>query len=280
MFNIHIQNIQLRRMKSFKLLVVAAAVLLASCGTQKKSILYLQDAVADQPETIVNQYELKIKPSDILGVTVNSRYAELAAPFNLSSITFQNATTGKAAGNQAQGQVVDDAGFISMPVLGKIKAAGLTRSELAADIEQRLITGGHIKDPVVNIQFLNFKINVLGEVGRPGEFAINSDRVTLFDALSMAGDITDYGVKERITVIREQNGQRTIAYLDATSTDVFKSPYYYLQQNDIIIVDPDEIKQANANVSQKGRNTLSTVTSILSILVTVTSLTLTLTRLK
>lgn len=280
MFNIHIQNIQLRRMKSFKLLVVAAAVLLASCGTQKKSILYLQDAVADQPETIVNQYELKIKPSDILGVTVNSRYAELAAPFNLSSITFQNATTGKATGNQAQGQVVDDAGFISMPVLGKIKAAGLTRSELAADIEQRLITGGHIKDPVVNIQFLNFKINVLGEVSRPGEFAINSDRVTLFDALSMAGDITDYGVKERITVIREQNGQRTIAYLDATSTDVFKSPYYYLQQNDIIIVDPDEIKQANANVNQKGRNTLSTVTSILSILVTVTSLTLTLTRLK
>ena len=256
MFNIHIQNSQLRRMKSFKLLVVAAAVLLASCGTQKKSILYLQDAVADQPETIVNQYELKIKPSDILGVT------------------------GKATGNQAQGQVVDDAGFISMPVLGKIKAAGLTRSELAADIEQRLITGGHIKDPVVNIQFLNFKINVLGEVGRPGEFAINSDRVTLFDALSMAGDITDYGVKERITVIREQNGQRTIAYLDATSTDVFKSPYYYLQQNDIIIVDPDEIKQANANVNQKGRNTLSTVTSILSILVTVTSLTLTLTRLK
>lgn len=280
MFNIHIQNIQLRRMKSFKLLVVAAAVLLASCGTQKKSILYLQDAVADQPETIVNQYELKIKPSDILGVTVNSRYAELAAPFNLSSITFQNATTGKATGNQAQGQVVDDAGFISMPVLGKIKAAGLTRSELAADIEQRLITGGHIKDPVVNIQFLNFKINVLGEVSRPGEFAINSDRVTLFDALSMAGDITDYGVKERITVIREQNGQRTIGYLDATSTDVFKSPYYYLQQNDIIIVDPDEIKQTNVTVNQKGRNTLSTVTSILSILVTVTSLTLTLTRLK
>lgn len=280
MFNIHIQNIQLRRMKSFKLLVVAAAVLLASCGTQKKSILYLQDAVADQPETIVNQYELKIKPSDILGVTVNSRYAELAAPFNLSSITFQNATTGKATGNQAQGQVVDDAGFISMPVLGKIKAAGLTRSELAADIEQRLITGGHIKDPVVNIQFLNFKINVLGEVSRPGEFAINSDRVTLFDALSMAGDITDYGVKERITVIREQNGQRTIGYLDATSTDVFKSPYYYLQQNDIIIVDPDEIKQTNATVNQKGRNTLSTVTSIVSILVTVTSLTLTLTRLK
>ena len=278
MFNIHIQNIQLRRMKSFKLLVVAAAVLLASCGTQKKSILYLQDAVADQPETIVNQYELKIKPSDILGVTVNSRYAELAAPFNLSSITFQNATTGKAAGNQAQGQVVDDAGFISMPVLGKIKAAGLTRSELAADIEQRLITGGHIKDPVVNIQFLNFKINVLGEVGHPGEFAINSDRVTLFDALSMAGDITDYGVKERITVIREQNGQRTIGYLDATSTDVFKSPYYYLQQNDIIIVDPDEIKQTNTTVNQKGRNTISTVTSLLSIAVTVTTLILTLTR--
>jgi polysaccharide export outer membrane protein len=154
----------------------------------------------------------------------------------------------------------------------------MTRSELAADIEQRLITGGHIKDPVVNIQFLNFKINVLGEVGRPGEFAINSDRVTLFDALSMAGDITDYGVKERITVIREQNGQRTIAYLDATSTDVFKSPYYYLQQNDIIIVDPDNIKQANVAVNQKGRNTFANVSSLLSLVITMTSLILTLTR--
>ena len=264
-------------MKSFKLLVVAATVLLASCGTQKQSILYLQDAVADQPETISNQYELEIKPSDILSVTVNSRYAELAAPFNLSTATYQAA--GQISSGQVQGQVVDDAGFISMPVLGKIKAAGLTRSELAADIEQRLITGGHIKDPVVNIQFLNFKINVLGEVGRPGEFAINSDRVTLFDALSMAGDITDYGVKERITVIREQNGQRTIAYLDATSTEVFKSPYYYLQQNDIIIVDPNEIKQTNTSINQKGRNVLSTVTSLLSILVTVTSLTLTLIKL-
>lgn len=263
-------------MKSFKLLVVTAAVLLASCGTQKKSILYLQDAVADQPEVITNQYELKIKPSDILGVTVNSRYAELAAPFNLSTTSFQAGATG----GQVQGQVVDDAGYISMPVLGKIKASGLSRSELAAEIEQRLISEGHIKDPVVNIQFLNFKINVLGEVGRPGEFAINSDRVTLFDALSMAGDITDYGVKERITVIREQNGQRTIAYLDATSTDIFKSPYYYLQQNDIIIVDPDEIKQQSVSINQKGRNTLSNVTSILSILVTVTTLILTLTRLK
>lgn len=266
-------------MKSFKLLVVAAAVLLASCGTQKKSILYLQDAVADQPETIANQYELRIKPSDILGITVNSRFAELAAPFNLNATSYQTVGTGKTGGSQIQGQVVDDAGYISMPVLGKIKAAGFTRSELAADIEQRLITGGHIKDPVVNIQYLNFKINVLGEVGRPGEFSINSDRVTLFDALSMAGDITDYGVKERITVIREQNGQRTIAYLDATSTDVFKSPYYYLQQNDIIIVDPDEIKQQNVSVNQKGRNTLSVITSILSIAVTITSLTLTLTRL-
>ncbi len=265
-------------MKSFKLLVVAAAVLLASCGTQKKSILYLQDAVADQPETIVNQYELKIKPSDILGVTVNSRYAELAAPFNLNATSYQGVT---ANGNgQVQGQVVDDAGFISMPVLGKIKAAGMTRSELATDIEQRLITGGHIKDPVVNIQFLNFKINVLGEVGRPGEFAINSDRVTLFDALSMAGDITDYGVKERITVIREQDGQRTIGYIDATSTKVFESPYYYLQQNDIVIVDPDQIKQTNLTVNQKSRNTLSTITSILSILTTIASLTLTLIYLK
>ena len=278
MFNIHIQNIQLRRMKSFKLLVVAAAVLLASCGTQKKSILYLQDAVADQPETIVNQYELKIKPSDILGVTVNSRYAELAAPFNLSSITFQNATTGKATGNQAQGQVVDDAGFISMPVLGKIKAAGLTRSELAADIEQRLITGGHIKDPVVNIQFLNFKINVLGEVGRPGEFAINSDRVTLFDALSMAGDITDYGVKERITVIREQNGQRTIAYLDATSTDVFKSPYYYLQRNDVIYVEPNDARKGYANYSQNKQYTVSIVSAITSAVSVVASLFIALTK--
>lgn len=263
-------------MKFFKLLAVVATILLASCSLQKKSILYLQDAVTDQSDTIINKYELRIKPSDILSITVNSRYPELAAPFNLSVPT--TSSTNRVGSGQVQGQVVDDAGFISMPVLGKIKAAGLTRSELASFIEQSLINDGHIKDPVVNIQFLNFKINVLGEVERPGEFAINSDRVTLFDALSMAGDITDYGVKERITVIREENGQRTIAYLDATSTDVFKSPYYYLQQNDIVIVDPDDIKQANATVNQRGRNTVATVTSLLSIAVTVTTLILTLTK--
>ena len=267
-------------MKSLKLLVVVATLVFASCGTQKKSILYLQDAVADAPENITNQYELKIKPSDILGVTVNSRYVELAEPFNLSMTSYQGVGTGRAGGSQIQGQVVDDEGYISMPVLGKIKAAGLTRTELATAIEQELISGGHIKDAVVNIQFLNFKINVLGEVSNPGEYTISSDRVTLFDALSMAGDITDFGLKDRITVIREENGQRTIAYLDATTKNVFDSPYYYLHQNDIIIVDPTETKLANQTVNQKSRNTLSTITSVLSMVITVTSLVLTLTNLK
>jgi polysaccharide export outer membrane protein len=266
-------------MKSLKLLVVVATLVFASCGTQKKSILYLQDAVADAPENITNQYELKIKPSDILGVTVNSRYVELAEPFNLSMTSYQGVGTGRAGGSQIQGQVVDDEGYISMPVLGKIKAAGLTRTELATAIEQELISGGHIKDAVVNIQFLNFKINVLGEVGQPGEYTISSDRVTLFDALSMAGDITDFGLKDRITVIREENGQRTIAYLDATTKNVFDSPYYYLQQNDIIIVDPTETKLANQTVNQKSRNTLSAITSVLSMAITITSLVLTLTKL-
>lgn len=266
-------------MKSLKLLAIVATLVLASCGTQKKSVLYLQDAVADLPENITNQYELKIKPSDILGITVNSRYVELAEPFNLAMTSYQGVGTGRAGGSQIQGQVVDDEGYISMPVLGKIKAAGLTRTELAANIEQKLISEGHIKDAVVNIQFLNFKINVLGEVRSPGEYTISSDRVTLFDALSMAGDITDAGLKDRITVIREENGQRTIAYLDATTKNIFDSPYYYLQQNDIIIVDPTETKLANQTVNQKYRNTLSTITSLLSLAITVTSLVLTLTKL-
>ncbi len=265
-------------MKFVKYLAIASVLLLASCATPRKSILYLQDAVADSPEVITKQYELKIKPSDILGITVNSRDAELAQPFNLNMTSYQGVGTGKAGNSQIQGQVVDDDGYISMPVLGKIKAAGLTRTELADNIEHQIIEGGHIKDPVVNIQFLNFKINVLGEVNSPGEFSINSDRVTLFDALSMAGDITDYGVKERITVIREENGRRTISYLDATKTDVFRSPCYYLQQNDIIIVEPNRIKTDNVTINQKRRQTWSTVLTITSSAISIATFILTITR--
>lgn len=267
-------------MKSLKFLAAASLLFAVSCATQQKSILYLQDAVADSPEIITKQYELKIKPSDILGITVNSRDAELAQPFNLNMTSYQGVGTGKAGNSQIQGQVVDDDGYISMPVLGKIKAAGMTRSELADNIEHQLIQEGHIKDPVVNIQFLNFKINVLGEVNRPGEFSINSDRVTLFDALSMAGDITDYGVKERITVIREENGRRTISYLDATKADVFRSPCYYLQQNDIIIVEPNDIKSANVSINQKRRQTWSTVLSATSTVISVATLVITITKIK
>ncbi len=266
------------KMKFVKYLAIASVLLLASCATQRKSILYLQDAVADSPEVITKQYELKIKPSDILGITVNSRDAELAQPFNLNMTSYQGVGTGKAGNSQIQGQVVDDDGCISMPVLGKIKAAGLTRTELADNIERQIIEGGHIKDPVVNIQFLNFKINVLGEVNNPGEFSINSDRVTLFDALSMAGDITDYGVKERITVIREENGRRTISYLDATKTDVFRSPCYYLQQNDIVIVEPNRIKTDNVTINQKRRQTWNTVLTITSSAIGIATFIMTVTR--
>lgn len=171
---------------------------------------------------------------------------------------------------------MDTNGDIDFPILGKLHVAGLTRLQLTDLIKQRLIEEDLIKDPIVTVQFLNYKVAVMGEVNRPGSFNISGDRITLLEALSMAGDLTIYGRRDRVAVIREKDGKRTILFHDLRSADIFNSPCYYLQQNDIVYVEPNKAKAGQSEINQN--KSVGVWLSAASILVSIASLIVTLTK--
>lgn len=244
-------------------------LLLASC-TSSKNIVYLQHTDGLKKEKIVQSYEMEIQPDDLLGITVNSGNPELTLPFTLPMITYRagNSDPSNMTGSQQmQGILVDIDGNINFPVLGPIPVAGMTRMELIDLLQRRLIDGGYISDPIVTVKFLNFKVSVLGEVSQPGTFSLTSDRVSLFDALSMAGDLTIYGKRDRVLVIRENNREREIYTLDLRSSDLFASPAYYLRQNDVVYVEPNRIRAGQSGINQN--NSIGVWISVASFLTTI-----------
>ena len=260
-------------MKQLCLLIGTAVlgILLVSCSAQKR-VWYLQDAQPFTPEQIAENGQIRIKPLDRLTIVVNSKDPELAVPFN--SATSYNSLTGtnvsSAANSQAlQMRTVDENGMLEMPVIGKIECKGKTRSELAQAIAKKIIDGGYINDPTVNVQFADMKISVIGEVARPGFYDVTRDKVSIFDALAMAGDMTIYGLRDNVKLIREdESGKREIINLDLNNAGIVTSPYYYLKQNDILYVTPNETKAKNSDI---GNSTTLWVSSI-SILVSIAGL--------
>ena len=246
-------------------LLVCVAVFFTACTSTKK-ILYLQDVVPLKQQEIEQKYEVIIHSDDLLAIMVNSRDPELALPFNMPMVTYQlgSNSTGQ---QRVLGYLVDTNGDIDFPILGKIHVEGLTRMQLTELVKNKLIEGDLIKDPIVTVQFLNFKVSVMGEVGRPGSFTISGDRITLLDALSMAGDLTIYGRRDRVGVIRENNGKRTILFHDLRSAEIFNSPCYYLQQNDIVYVEPNKAKSGQSGINQN--NTIGVWVSVISLLTTI-----------
>ena len=246
-------------------LVVCMAVFFTACTSTKK-IIYLQDVVPLKQQEIEQKYEVIIHGDDLLAIMVNSRDPELALPFNMPMVSYQ---LGSNTGGQQRvlGYLVDTNGNIDFPILGEIHVEGLTRMQLTELIKNKLIEGDLIKDPIVTVQFLNFKISVMGEVGRPGSFTISGDRITLLEALSMAGDLTIYGRRDRVGVSRENNGKRTILFHDLRSADIFNSPCYYLQQNDIVYVEPNKAKSGQSSINQN--NSIGVWVSVISLLTTI-----------
>lgn len=230
---------RLIRKSSICLLASISLVVLSSC-VDPKEVLYIQDIPDHAQETIRRNYEPKIQKDDQLYISVSSKQPELTKPFIVSEM-------GGVAGdrnnnqNKYRGYLVDSNGNIVLPVIGKVKASGKTCTALASDISSALRESDYIKDASVNVQIMNFKISVLGEVAKPGVYEIQTQRVTIMEAISRAGDLTIDGNRD-ITVIREQNGRREVAKVDLRSKDIFSSPYYYLHQNDILVVAPSERK--------------------------------------
>lgn len=257
------------------LIAIAAFVLCASCAAHKR-VNYLQDISLDQPEKIAEQYQIRIKPLDKLIIIVNSKDPELAAPFNTS--TSLNSLTGVPTGysstntNMLQERTVDEDGYLLMPIIGKIECAGKTRTELERDIERIIYEGGYISDPTVNVSFADLKIAVLGEVKNPGYYNVINDRMTIFDAVAMAGDLTVYGIRDNVKVIREVDGKRVTGSLDLTKQDLFNSPYFYIQQNDIIYVTPNKYKAQTAEINQNRTFYLSVASTLVSIATLVISI--------
>ncbi len=231
---------------------------------------------------MVQKYEAIIHRDDRLSIIVNSKNPELSLPFNMSGSrsysveadgTISNNEVGALSDEKEKGYLVDINGNIDFPVLGQLHVEGLTRRQLTEQIKKRLINEELLKDPMVTVNFLNFKFSVLGEVGHVGTFEVKGDRITLLEALAMAGDLTPRSRLDRIAVIREYGNKRRILFHDIRSKDIFTSPYYYLQQNDIVYVEPTNMK-----ATEQAQRKLSTWNMILSLITKITSLVLLTTK--
>ena len=255
---------------------ILGALLLASCATHKRAA-YIQQVQTDIPTAMEQDYQIRIKPLDRLTVTINSKDPELAAPFNAaSSYNSLNGLSSYSSSSNGNLQIltVDKEGKIQLPIIGEIDCDGLTRNELAKKIENTIRENGMVHDPIVIIQFADVKFSVLGEVARPGQFSITKDRISLFDALAMAGDLTIYGQRENVALIREENGMRTVHYFDLKNPDILTSPYFYLQQDDVVYVTPNKYKAQAGEINQNR----SFYISLVSVAVSVATLLVTITR--
>lgn len=238
-------------------------IIFSSCGS-RKSMVYLQPD-STVISSVYEQYIPKIQQNDILTVVVTAADPKVTAPFNpVSSMTTSNMTQAVDMALRPT-YTVDSDGTIILPMLGKVHIEGLTRLQAIEKIRKEL--SQYIKDPGVNINFNNFRISVLGEVARPGSFILPTERVTVLEALGMAGDLTIRGVRQDITLIREVNGQKSMHHLDLTKQETLNSPYYYLAQNDVIYVQPNK---SQINNSKLGANT-NIIISIAGLIITVIS---------
>ena len=259
--------------RQFVTCAFAGIILLSSCGAVK-DIAYFQNKVINEPEKIDKHAGIVIQPKDMLSIVVSSRNPELVVMFNLPMV--QHMAGSEIAGGSSQqrllGYVVDNNGCIDFPVLGTLKVAGLTRWELAEMIKKRLLKEGYLTDAVVTVEFMNFKVSVLGEVTAPGTYSIEGDKVTILQALSLARDLTIYGQRENVSVIRERDGERIIYQINLCDVDLFKSPAYYLQQNDVIYVEPSIEKARQSTIDDKKLRLTTIAISSSSLLVSVASL--------
>lgn len=231
--------------------------LLASCSAlRSRNVVYLSD-LPEEPlitETVIRDSDPVIKPEDLLSITVTSLNPESNILFNRGYIQPPGAMGGsnirQGAGNEAEGYLVDDEGYVVLPVLGRVKVGGLTRNEAKVLIREQL--DEYLQEPIVEVRYLNFRVFVLGEVGSPSVVTVPDDDVTVIEALAMVGDMTIYGKRENVLVIREEDGVRKMARLNLNSRKVFDSPFFYLHQNDVVYVEPDKAKVAGTGFIRRN----------------------------
>lgn len=246
-------------------ILAASTVLLWSCSTSK-TIPYFQDLTPGESKlTTVAPSEIRIQPKDKLNILVSCQDQRLSSMFNLLVNNQQVGTESSTARGSSNGQsrsvsgyTVDSNGNIDFPVLGALHVEGLTREGVAAFVKNELQSRDLIKDPVVTVEFMNAAVNVLGEVGSPGRYSIDRDRYTVLDALSDAGDLTINGKRGNVMVVRDENGTRRVYAIDLRSAeDVYSSPAFYLQQNDVVYVEPNKTKALQSTINGSSLHNIS-----------------------
>ena len=239
-----------------------ALMLIASCTTQKK-VPYFQDLSNCSTVETALPLEITIKPGDKLSIHVNSKDEELVAPFNLRR-------SQQSMGSQADlAYTVDKDGNIEFPYLGSIRIEGMTRDEVAKHIRQELLDRKMVQDPTVIVDFNNLQISVLGDVGKPGKYSIEKDKYTIIDAISSAGDLTITGRRDNIMVLRQENGKQKSYFVNLNdASQLFASPVYYLQQDDIVYVEPNSMKSGQSSINSNTLRSTSFWFSAVSLVLT------------
>ena len=257
-----------------KLAILICILVFSSCNSYK-SVPYFQNIDSISFNEIQQLYDAKIMPKDILTITVNTTDPNVSAPFNLTVQTIESnnlsmqRTTSQAA---LQQYLVDNTGHIDFPVLGSLKVGGLTKTE--AELMSKEKRGPYSKEtPVVTVRMTDFKIAVIGEVNHPGQFTINKEKVNVLEALALAGDMTVYGIRDNVKLIRETaTGKHEVYTLNFNDANLIKSPYYQMQQNDILVVTPNKVKAQNSDIGNSTTLWFSAtgiLVSLASLLVTI-----------
>lgn len=259
--------------KSNILCILTAAFLLSGCTSYKK-VPYLQNsATINVPAGEIPLYDARIMPKDLLTITVSTTDPQASVPFNLTVPTTVSQNSNSLTSQPVMQQyLVNNEGEIDFPVLGKLKISGMTKNECEAMLRDRLAP--YLKEtPIVNVRMVNYKISVLGEVNRPGTFTVSNEKVNVLEALAMAGDMTIYGLRDNVKLVRETaDGGRDIQELNLRDANLIRSPYFYLQQNDILYVTPNKTKSRNSDIG----TTTTIAISATSILVSLASLLVTI----
>lgn len=252
-------------------LAVVAATLMASCVTQKQ-MTYVSNAQPEMEDSINanfhSQSELTVRIGDALTIYVSALDLEAVVPYNLPAVVY--ATPGQTTLSTTpalQYYVVDDNGDIEFPVLGKLHVAGLKRNEVELMVKEKL--EAQVLNPQVHAHIVNAKVSVLGEVNRPGNVVMTGGRMTLFDALASVGDLTPYGRRDNVLVTREVDGKMQIARLNLRDVNIVTSPYFFLQQNDVVYVSPNKVRAVSSANASLWFSLVSTVASAATVIVTV-----------
>ncbi len=255
-------------MKIKRLYIIGSLVtvlIMNSCSLNKDNLTYFEDLenVELEKELGRNDYRIKIVPDDELKIVVTSQIPEATAIYNVPMANYASRISLSSVGTPAiQTYVVDKKGYIKMPILGEIKVIGMTTDEVEDYIYKAIVKD--VKDPYVDVNLVDFKINVLGEVKDPGTKIVTKERYSILDALADAKDLTEYGKRDNVLLIREENGTKKTIRLNLNDSKLLESPYFYLQQNDVIYVEPNKIKKDNSKYNQNNAFKMSVVSTIVS----------------